>query len=67
MPLMFNPTTGFEYPLLPLSCKSRSESEFMERLDKIINSSDFPITNEIQYYGAEATDRFELLLGFTKG
>lgn len=59
-PLMFNPTSGFDYPLLPDWLKSRSEEEFFSCLDHIIRRRPDagPAAEAISHSGEECGARF---------
>ena len=59
VPLMFNPTSGFEYPLLPEELKTRDEERFFDRLDDIMqHPGGRCATGHIQYSGKECLARF---------
>lgn len=59
VPLMFNPTSGFEYPLLPEELKTRDEESFFDRLDDIMqHPGGRCATGHIQYSGKECLARF---------
>lgn len=59
-PLMFNPTSGFDYPLLPDRLKAADEESFFDRLDAILHNAGSGCAAEsyIRHSGDECLARF---------
>lgn len=58
-PLMFNPTYGFEYPLLSSNFKACNEEEFFLKLELLLQrTNDESIEQKIRYVGNDSFTQF---------